>query len=187
MKKVYVVILSFVFLSSMPLAFTGDSPKPTELPKESVSAEMEFIFGPLVLRVGSPAYNWIRNLVRNEIDATGNNQFGKVGEAILKAEELPGVGGNTLLIFKLENDKVSVTRARHHFDEKEGAKAYLLDQTMGLLEIGAEHGGMYHILTAAQVMLMPFHEIVTAIMGSSTTERFSNSANAVWDSVQGPI
>ncbi len=192
MKKISVFIL-FLLMVECSFSFAGDSITLIR-GTDTVTLESEFPKGSVILRVGSPIYNLLRNGIRN-MRANGED-IGGVGKTILVAENLPGVGPNSLLIFEfgviggrgfVKVDDVHSFLTQPHAPGCCGdIKTYLLDQGLGLAEIILEDGLLYPIMGADQVSSVTLQEIVSAVKDPSIVQRFVNSGVSIWDAVKGP-
>lgn len=188
MKK---IILLFIFILSAHTVFAENDPTlKITTGRDTVYFESELIPSYL-LRVGSPAYNFARNLLRNIRDVN-NKVLTRTERAILMAESLPGVGPNSLLLFSTdEGGGVHVRTARSDLSGQGYPKGdfhtYILDQSIGLGEIIVEDGIVYPLLSGIQLVGMPFHEILSAALGKSTGQRFINSGKAVVETALGPV
>lgn len=138
----------------------------------------------IAIRVGSPLFNRLRNVIRNDLDAgRGINNF---AEALLKIEDMEGVGPNTLLVIKLKKFSGSVYEANNLRKEFPDWQMYLYDQGKGFIEIFLENGIVYGVLLPLNTVInLPLAEVLNAFSGDSIWKRYQNSGLAIWDDTKG--
>ncbi len=165
----------------LPPLFADEQPE--ELPTTKVPYDTEFFVksGFIVVRVGSPLYNSLRDMRRNVRELNPDAAAQHI-DAILEIEKFGNVGPNTLLIIR----GAAIQKGELHFNET-GIKYYLYREATGLMELVFEPTYNMAELLVVKNGIQPVVDVITALASDvSMSDRLEDDALAIWDSARGP-
>lgn len=182
----YIVVLIMMMVSGHAyplLAPLFADEHPAELPTTQVPYDTELFVksGFIIVRVGSPLYNSLRDIRRNVRELNPDAAAQHI-DAILEVERFENVGPNTLLIIR----GAAIQKGELHFNDT-GIKYYLYRETTGLAELVFEPAYNTAELLMVKNGVQPVVDVIAALASDvSMSDRLEDDALAIWDSARGP-